>query len=223
MKHLACLITLAAFAVAAEKSKTPTAQDSNEIVEITATLYADKESVVKLLGRDPGFPLIVVDVKFRPRLENKIALWRDDFTLLSNKDGQRSQPLTPSQLAGSASLMVAGGGGYSPGSGMRTGSPADTPLGYPDITGTGRPRQLNTEDQLTSGSASETKVSDRTGGKLKENPLLEVLKARVLPEKEADDTVTGQLYFVLDGKHKPKDLELIYKSQGRRILLDFER
>jgi hypothetical protein len=222
MKYLACLIAIMGFGFAAEKSKTPTAQDSNEMVEITATLYADRESVVKLLGRDPGFPLIVVDVKYRPRLENKAAIWRDDFTLLSNKDGQRSQPLTPTQLAGSASLMVAGGH-YSRGSGMRQGSPGDTPLGYPDITGTGRPRQANMEDQITGGSMSQTKVEDRVGGKQKEDPLLDVLKSRVLPEKETDEPVSGHLYFVFDGKHKPKDLELIYKSQGRRIVLDFEK
>jgi hypothetical protein len=162
-------------------------------------------------------------VKFAPRLENKLALWRDDFTLLSNKDGQRSQPLSPSQLAGSGALVVSNQG-YTPGSGMRAGSPGDTPLGYPDITGTGRPRQLNTEDQLTSGTAGGNQVSDQTAGKQKkEDPLLQLLKDRVLPEKETADPVTGHLYFVLDGKHKMKDLELIYKSQGRRILLDFER
>ena len=222
MKHLACLIAVAGLAWAAEKPKTPTVQDSNEMVEITATAYADKESVVKLLGRDPGFPLIVIDVKFAPRLENKIALWRDDFTLLSNKDGQRSQPLSPSQLAGSGALMVTSRG-YTPGSGMRSGSPGNTPLGYPDITGTGRPRPLDTEDQLTSGTAGGNEVTDRTGGKQKEDPLLQVLKERVLAEKETADPVTGHLYFVLDGKHKLKDLELIYKSQGRRILLDFEK
>jgi hypothetical protein len=222
MKPLVSLVAIAGLAAAADKPKTATAQDSNEMVEITATAYTDTESVTKLLGRDPGFPLIVIDVKFTPRLENKIALWRDDFTLLSHKDGQRSQPLSPTQLAGSGSLMVSSRG-YTPSSGMRSGSPTDRPMGYPDITGTSRPRVLNNEDQLTSGSSGETKIATDTGAKQKEDPLLATFKAHVLPEKEASDTVTGHLYFVLDGKHKLKDLELIYKSQGKRILLDFDK
>ena len=223
MKSLVSFIAIAGFVMAADKPKTPTVQDSNELVEITATAYADKELVAKLLGRDPGFPLIVIDVKFTPRLDNKIALWRDDFTLLSHKDGQRSQPLSPTQLAGAGSLMVSSRG-YSPSSGMRSGSPTDRPVGYPDITGTGgRPRVLNNEDQLTSGSSGETKIATDTGAKQKEDPLLAVFKEHVLPEKEVSDTITGHLYFVLDGKHKLKDLELIYKSQGKRILLDFDK
>jgi hypothetical protein len=223
MKPLVSLVAVAGLMAAADKPKTPTTvQDSNELVEITATAYADKEAVTKLLGRDPGFPLIVIDVKFTPRLENKVPLWRDDFTLLSHKDGQRSQPLSPSQLAGSGSLMVSSRG-YTPGSGMRSGSPTDRPMGYPDITGTSRPRVLNNEDQLTSGSSGETKIATDTGAKQKEDPLLAVFKEHVLPEKEVSDTVTGHLYFVLDGKHKLKDLELIYKSQGKRILLDFDK
>ena len=57
--------------------------------------------------------------------------------------------------------------------------------------------------------------------KEKENPLLAVLKEKVLLEKETNEPVTGLLYFILEGKHKPKDLELIYKSQGQRLILDF--
>jgi hypothetical protein len=114
-------------------------------------------------------------------------------------------------------------GGYSPSSGMRSGSPTDRPVGYPDITGTSRPRVLNNEDRITSGSTGETKIATDTGARQKEDPLLEVFRARILPEKEVADTVSGQLYFVLDGKHKVKDLELIYKSQGRRILLSFDK
>jgi hypothetical protein len=223
MKRLVSLLAVAGLALAADKPKTPTVQDSNELFEITATAYADKESVTKLIGRDPGFPLIVLDVKFTPRGENKIALWRDDFTLLSHKDGQRSQPLSPTQLAGSGALMVSSRG-YTPASGMSSGSPANGPLGYPDITGTGgRPRALNNEDQLTAGSTGETKIAGQTGAKQKEDPLLQVFRDRILLEKEVSDTVSGQLYFVLDGKHKLKDLELIYKSQGKRVLLSFDK
>jgi hypothetical protein len=54
-----------------------------------------------------------------------------------------------------------------------------------------------------------------------DNPLLEILKAKILPEKKTQEAVKGQLYFLLDGKHKLKDLELMYKNSGGRLILDF--
>ncbi len=44
------------------------------------------------------------------------------------------------------------------------------------------------------------------------NPLLAVLTAKILPEKEITDTISGLLYFQIVGKVKPKDLELRYKG-----------
>jgi len=97
------LAALLAFTALAAENKGPaTVEQSDEILRIVATLYLDKDSVVKAVGLDPGLQLIVVEVKFSPRGENKVPLWLDDFTLLSHKDGQRSTPLTPTQIAGRA-------------------------------------------------------------------------------------------------------------------------
>jgi hypothetical protein len=63
-----------------------------------------------------------------------------------------------------------------------------------------------------------------TESKKGDDPLLSLLKDRVLPEKETNDAVTGLLYFLLEGKHKMKHLELMYKTPaGNKLMLDFER
>jgi hypothetical protein len=139
---------------AADKKLIPrTVEDSNEDVVITATPYVDRESITKLLGSDPGFPMIIFEVKFAPRGDNKIALWRDDFTLLSSKDGERSQPLSPSQIAGRGSIMVSSRG-YTPASGM--GDPNRGPIWGGGPAGTSRPRRIGGDDQMvTEGSSGE--------------------------------------------------------------------
>src|SRR4051794_1314519 len=91
------LIALSVFA--AEKPIKP-AQSGNDIVDISGTVANDRPTVTALLGMDPGMDLIVVEIKVAPKGENKIAISQDDFTLISRKDGQRSQPLAPGQIAG---------------------------------------------------------------------------------------------------------------------------
>jgi hypothetical protein len=67
-------------------------------------------------------------------------------------------------------------------------------------------------------------ASVNEGGKEGENPVMEVLRAKVLPQKETTEPVSGLLYFFLEGKHKLKQLELLYKSPtGRQMILDFEK
>jgi hypothetical protein len=54
------------------------------------------------------------------------------------------------------------------------------------------------------------------------NPLLAVLTAKILPEKEITDTISGLLYFQMVGKLKPKDLELHYKGPAGKLALRFK-
>lgn len=65
----------------------------------------------------------------------------------------------------------------------------------------------------------EAKVDD--GGSQKDDPVLAVLKARVLPEKQTTEPVSGLLYFSIEGKHKPKDLTLQYKTPQGLLTLSF--
>ena len=70
---------------------------------------------------------------------------------------------------------------------------------------------------ITSAQASE-KESD---GKV--NPALAVLKEKILAEKEITEPLSGQLYFLIEGKVKLKDLDLYYKVPGGRLDLRWVR
>jgi hypothetical protein len=203
-------VVFAVAALAADK-KPALVSDSNNTLELTAFAHVDKQSVAAALGRDPGFEMVVLDVTVRPLLENEVAVWRDDFTLISRKDGQKSQPLAPGQIAGKGGLVVSSTGVSARG----MGSPVNNrgPI-WGGIPGTGdRPRRLGGDDNVAAAPA-DSKTED---------PLLASLKAKVLPETKTKESVSGQLYFILEGKHKRKDLELIYKTGSERIILDFEK
>ena len=70
------------------------------------------------------------------------------------------------------------------------------------------------------GAETKTSVSNTSKG---DNPLLDTLKEKILPQRETNDPVTGLLYFFFEGKHKLKDLELMYKSPAGRLVLDFQK
>lgn len=220
MRYLAFAI-LGALAAYADKPAGPVSSEDEYLV-VTGSALVDRQSVTKALGLDPGMDLVVVDVKLSPRGDNKITVHPDDFTLISRKDGQRSQPLAPSQIAGKGALVVAPGG-RGGGGGMFTGSRGPIWGGTPG-TGT-RPQRVGSDGEavVPAGEGTETKSAITTGAKDKDNPLLAVLKEKALPLRETNDPLTGYLYFFFDGKHKLKDLELMYKSPAGRLILDFQR
>jgi hypothetical protein len=195
---------VSASARSAEK-KLPIEQTSNELVSISANVYLDKDQIRQALGtdRDLGPDMLVVRVTLHPVSDKPIRISLDDFLLVSAKDGERSQPFAPSQIAGSTTLVVTPQ--TSKDSGPRTG----VSLGG---FGIGR---TQTNKAPTSDTKVETTKSD------KEDPLLAVLTEKCLPEKETTQEVSGLLYFELSGKLKPKDLELHYKTPSGRLSLRF--
>jgi hypothetical protein len=207
----------------AEKPPIGPITSEDEHVVVTASAFVEKEAVSMALGQDPGMDLVVIDLKLAPRADSKIVVSLDDFTLISRKDGQRSQPLAPSQIAGRGALVVAQGGR---GGGIGMMNPGRGPI-WGGVPGTGsRPTRIGGDDNgaVASGPASETQASIKTdSSKEKPNPLLDLLKQRSLPQGETSDTVSGLLYFFLEGKHKLKDLELMYKSPAGRMILDFQK
>ncbi len=48
------------------------------------------------------------------------------------------------------------------------------------------------------------------------------LKSKILPDLQTKDPVEGLLYFSIEGKVKPKDLSLIYKSPFGRLEMEFK-
>ena len=186
---------------AADK-KLPVEQASNELVSISAAAYLDKDQIHQELGADLGNDMILVHVNFRPVSDKPVRISLDDFLLVSDKDGQRSQPFAPSQIAGSTTLVVTPQ--TTQGGGSRTGV---------SLGGFGIGRTPTNKPQAD--SKVETRKSD------KEDPLLPILTSKCLPEKETTEEVSGYLYFQLTGKLKTKDLELYYKSPAGRVGLRF--
>ncbi len=207
-----CLPLLAA----ASDKQPPVRQAANDNVAISATLYQGKDAVRGLLGSDLGGYFIVVKVEMTPKGAKPLAIDRDDFLLRSYNDGQKCQPYAPSQIAGRASLAVVPVGG-----GDVRAENTGPVFGIP---GMGMPQQLP-GSQVGVGNSSavpdhmETKVNDDASSK--DDPLLKLLKDKILPEKKTSEPVSGLLYFSLDGKHKPKDIALQYKTPSGVVSVEF--
>ena len=92
------------------------------------------------------------------------------------------------------------------------------------IPGTmGRPQRGPGNGGAVGNTAGTTQAEAKVEkGDSKENPLLGVLKEKILPEKNITDPVSGLLYFPIEGKVKPKDLELYYRLQGSKLALRFK-
>jgi hypothetical protein len=70
------------------------------------------------------------------------------------------------------------------------------------------------------GGTAEAKMDPEKGAK--ENPMLEILKQKILPEGKITQPAEGLLYFTLSGKLKPKDVSLLYKGPAGRLTMDFK-
>jgi hypothetical protein len=188
----------------------PSARASNMQVEMSATLYVDRAAIQQLLGSDLGGFYVVVDVRLASRDKEKLKVFRDDFQLRTDRDGERSKPFAPSQIAGRGALVITrtyDGGGIAAENGGPVFGGGIGGMGGGGIGNAG-------------GTISNTTRVD-SGAKNKEDPLLGVLKEKVLPEKETDQPVSGLLFFPMDPKQKAKDLELTYAGPGSRLTLRF--
>ena len=215
------LLFLVAFALPAADKKALLGRYSNEMIELEATAVPDLNGVHDLLGRDVP-DLVIVKMKLRVKTEAPIQIDLDDFTLRSDRDGQRSQPFEPAQLAGKGGLVVkrestrGDSVGRTRGPGLGGGIPGTMGRQVPvpeDGGGIGNTASVETDSKVTELEADKEK---------KENPLLAVLKKKIMPTGSIADSTEGLLYFQMDGKHKIKDLELMYKGPAGRFQLRFK-
>lgn len=199
-------------------------EGSDPRVAIKATAYYDRDQVKSLLGMDPGESIVVVEVTFTPAQGEDINLNLDDFLLRSDRDGQKSRPLEPTQIAGSAVMVVKSQGGTQ-GTGMS--QQRRVPYGVPGIPGGGGPmgqslpmpnEAPNSGTATADTSSAVASIEDRN---IKKNPLLDLLKARVLTDGQVNKPITGLLYFQMEGKLRPKDLELVYRKAPPRVSVRF--
>jgi hypothetical protein len=202
MSHRFLYFWLLPLALLAADKKLPIEETSNDLLDISANAILDPDQIKQELGSDFDGNIVLVKVTVRPVSDKPIQVSLDDFLLVSGKDGQRSQPYSPSQIAGSDVLVysrqeVKKKSGFSAGlGGIMSGAGSGTP-------------EVKTETKAEKSDAD------------KANPLLATLKEKVLPEKEITESISGFLYFQVVGKVKPKDLELHYKGPAGKLALRF--
>ncbi|MEO8596564.1 MAG: hypothetical protein ABI759_24820 [Candidatus Solibacter sp.] len=204
------LIVLSVFAAmglhAAAKKITGSGRGENDDVILNVTIYADSASIKEALGDDLGGHYIVAQVKVSPKYTKEISIDRDAFALRTDKDGDRTKPMAPSQIAGGGSLVLTGVQG--PG-----GLGAERSRGW-SIGGMG----VGGGNGAAPDPANVTaKMEDAE----KDNPLKKLLDEKVLPEKKVEEPVSGFLYFPMENQ-KLKDLELVYGPRQNQIRVRFK-
>jgi hypothetical protein len=178
----------------------------NPDINIKATVYADPENVLQILGSDLDGHYIVVKIDLTPK--SKFTIDHDNFLLKTDKDGERSRPFKPTQIAGDGALVVSDsalGGGD-----VKQGNPRGPVWGGMGSSGAGNTAKV---------TGSSAKMQAATG---KKNPVLETLNEKMLPEKEIDQTTHGLLYFPME-KQKVKDLELIVTTPSGKLNIRFTK
>lgn len=201
-----------------ESDKPAVTRGENESVVITATVYAKPEEVKQVLGSDLGGHYIIVSLEVAPRFGKQVAISRDDFLLKTDKDGERSAPFAPSQIAGRGAMVIRQTGG-SGGTAMHDNA---GPI-WGGMPGTiGQPHRIGGDGVGSGGAPEGAEAKTRTGSHEKDDPMLAVLKEKELPETKTDEPVTGLLYFPME-KQKIKDLELRYSMSDDKITMRFRK
>jgi hypothetical protein len=209
--RLLAVALAAVLALGAAKKNVATSKAENEDLILTVTMHPDPADIKEMIGEDLGGHYIVAEINVEPKYGKDIVVDHDDFVLRTDKDGERSTPYAPSQIAGSGALVVShvqGQGAASPGW-QNTRVPVVRP---PGMGGIGSGSETDT---------SSAKATMQTDKDKKENPLKKVLESKALPEGKTKEPIKGLLYFPL-GKQKMKDLELVYGGQENRIRLRFK-
>ncbi len=215
-------VSLALFVAPAWSGKKPVepAFASTDEVEITATMHIDRAEITQLVGAELEPHIYVVEVKVRPKGEKPLRINLDDFVILKTDDGQRSTPFAPSQIASTGGLTLKSeriGGWAHQGNGPVWGGVGNRAPGRMPGNGGAIGSQTGGAD------ATGVQAQAKTGTEPADNPLLTVLKAKVLKEQETTEITTGLLYFPLEGKLKLKNLTLLYKAPGGKMEIVFQR
>ena len=210
-RFVACFLASALLLPGAAKKTIATGRGENEDLILNVTVYTDSAAVKEALGDDLGGHYIVAQVKVEPKYTKEITIDRDDFILRTDKDGDRTKPMAPSQIAGSGGLVLTRTAG--PG-----GEGAERSRGW-SIGGMG----MGGGGVGSGGGPENTgvKASVEKSDKDKENPLKKLLEAKVLPEKKIEEPTTGFLFFPMENQ-KMKDLELLYGAKENRIRVRFK-
>jgi hypothetical protein len=215
-RRFAVIAMFACSVFAADKDKKIVGKGSNDLVEIEASPILSREALKSAFGSDLDGNYIFVNVTLTPKLQD-VTISRDDFLLRTDKDGERSTPFAPSQIAGSAVMVVSSTGGKGAMVGEDRG-----PIwgGMPGSTD--RPRRMGSDGGAIGNSSESSAQATIQSADRKEDPLMKTLEEKILPEKQTHDPVSGVLYFPLSIKQKVKHLELIYTSKDGKVAVRFK-
>lgn len=198
---LFCAVSL----FAARKVVSPSTSAANDKVEIHATLTLSEPEIAQKLGMDPGKGIVLLHVRIESTSDKPIEVSPDDFILLAHDDGERSKPFEPAEIAGRGAMVLTEKGGI-----QHTGGLA----GFGGIIGGGG---------MSPGDPKNTTVSTKMNSKDQGNAkLLQILKKKELPRKDTADAVEGYLYFSLNGKHKLKNMAVLYRGPAGWLNLEFK-
>jgi hypothetical protein len=203
-----------------EEPKIATARGASDRMEIIATVHANKEAVKQILGDEMNGYIYVVEILIKPRVEEGVKIDRDDFQLLTTNDGQRTKPFAPAQLTGTGGLVIRSQKGPTSGIMGQNNGPV-----WSGPAGGGGPMRLpgnggGIGNGTTQVDTPTAEVNENT--KEKPNPMKQVLEDKELPAKEIKEPTKGLLYFPIDGKHKTKNIILLYRGLGGRIDIEFK-
>lgn len=214
---LALLLVAVSPAFAANKKVvSPNTSAGNEDIDLVATIFMTEEEATKELGIDPGPDIAILKVRVIPKTDKPVQVAADDFILLAHNDGERTKPFTPYEIAGQGALVVTNTADQKQTKKEKTSTTGG--LGGIMLGGGGGGNGMASPGNPKPVSIN-TKVDDKNPGNPK---LLEALKARQLPDKETNEPLEGLLYFRLSGKHKLKDMAVLYRGPAGKLNLDFE-
>ena len=200
--YSALLLCLAAVTLAADK-KPPAGEASNDDVSLQATVL-DPEQIQQIFASDFNKMFVVVEVTLTPKTGKSVDVHLDDFLIRSEQTGEHSGPLSASQIGGQGSMVVNRGQ-----SGQKRGGFGG---GFGGI-------------MMGGGGMGAPTIQDNTKVTVKEDtekdPLLAMLKRKILAEKTITEPVTGLLFFPLE-KEKPKNLALIYTTPAGKLRFKFK-
>lgn len=193
MKSLIPFVLIACAAFAADIKSLPN-QAGNGNIDLHGTVFLEPNDIQQVLGApmEPGY--IVVRIKVEPRMLQAIRISADDFTLVSRKDGERSEALLPSRISGGGANLI-----------LKS-----------KTTYSGSPGVSSTAVNVSPGEGNKTPA------KAPDGQVLKILESKMLADTETKEPVEGLLYFLLEGKNKAKDLGLLYKGPAGRLAMDFK-
>ena len=212
---VASLLVAAGSAGAAEAGWVHSKTDD---AEFRARLVLDRDEIKSLLGNDLDGDYILVQLNIRPLYNYRLVLERDDFTLRSRRDNERSRGMSPDEIAGESVLVL--GRRRACVGGVFEESQGPVIPGNPGTDN--RPRRLPSTNSSIGSSLSASGSTEVSRAERRQTPLLERLAELELPIQETRAPVRGYLYFQVSAKQKKKHIRLMYDGPAGEFTMRFD-